>query len=181
MATTPFQDFFSKHSGIEHPPVVGWRLDPVELYSIKNQLIRHKYRWDPLSSERTGQGPTAQAQRAWRATATKEEDRNGARQQREKLAALRALFEQHAKKWRSETEHLSSVHQMVLHPSYQRIIGMGDDVVPLLIDELKKNPDHWFWALHAITGATPVPEADRGRIKKMADHWINWAKSVGRA
>ena len=70
-------------------------------------------------------------------------------------------------------------HETVLHPSYQRIIGMGTDALPLIFEELRKKPGHWFWALHAITGAEPVPDQDKGRVKKMAEHWINWGKEEG--
>jgi hypothetical protein len=56
---------------------------------------------------------------------------------------------------------MTSVTRMVLHPAYQRIIGMGPAVLPLLLDELDERPDHWFWALNAITGQDPAgPGAD---------------------
>ncbi len=38
----------------------------------------------------------------------------------------------------------------MLNP-YQRIIGIGWPVVPLILDELQREPDQWFWALEAIT------------------------------
>ena len=54
-----------------------------------------------------------------------------------------------------------------MSPSYQRIIGLGSAVVPLLLRELERQPDHWFWALKAITGADPVPAASRGKLHEM--------------
>lgn len=86
-----------------------------------------------------------------------------------------------AEAWRREVQFVSSVTEMVLHPAYQRIIGMGAAVVPHLLRELERRPDHWFWALHAITGADPVKSEDRGKLKKMAEAWLKWGKEQGLA
>ncbi len=86
-----------------------------------------------------------------------------------------------AEAWRRDVQFVSSVTEMVLHPAYQRIIGMGAVVVPHLLRELERRPDHWFWALHAITGADPVKPEDRGKLKKMAEAWIKWGKEQGLA
>jgi hypothetical protein len=40
-----------------------------------------------------------------------------------------------------ETGMLSLVQKMVMHPAYQRIIGMGQPVVPLILRELEQEPD----------------------------------------
>ena len=90
-------------------------------------------------------------------------------------------FEKLASEWRESTKYLSSVTSIAMDPSYQQIIGMGDDVVPLLLRELRnqEEPDYWFWALRAITGADPVPAADKGNVCAMADAWTKWGKSRG--
>ena len=87
----------------------------------------------------------------------------------EKFASL-------AEAWRQEVQLTSSLTQMVLHPMYQRIIGMGVAAVPFLLRELERKPDHWFWALHAITGADPVKPEDRGKLRKMTEAWLKWGK-----
>jgi hypothetical protein len=51
---------------------------------------------------------------------------------------------------------------------------MGERALPLLLAELKREPDDWFWALHAISGADPVPPASRGRLHEMAEAWVRW-------
>lgn len=71
------------------------------------------------------------------------------------------------------------VADMVAHPSYQRIIGMGEAAVPLLLNELRRKPDHWFMALYAITGANPVPSESEGNVKKMAKSWLAWGSERG--
>jgi hypothetical protein len=81
--------------------------------------------------------------------------------------------------WREETSHWSSSTKMAEHPAYQEIIALGPAVVPLLLRELSREPDHWFTALKAITGANPVDPADRGRIGKMAEAWLRWGREAG--
>jgi len=88
-------------------------------------------------------------------------------------------FYQLAYRWRAEIGLSSSITQMAMHPAYQEIIGMGKEALPLILFELERNPDHWFWALTAITGEDPVKPEDRGRIKKMAEAWLNWGREHG--
>ncbi|WP_155751523.1 hypothetical protein [Scytonema sp. UIC 10036] len=89
---------------------------------------------------------------------------------------LEETFVQLAEQWRRETGMISLVTKMVMHPAYQRIIGMGHPVVPLILRELEDEPEHWFWALQSITGANPVPPEQRGNLKQMATVWIQWGK-----
>jgi hypothetical protein len=79
--------------------------------------------------------------------------------------------------WKADTAHVSSTSQLVLHPAYQAIIGMGPIAVPLLLRELERRVDFWFWALHAITGVDPSPPEFRGDGEKMAKAWLAWGKS----
>ncbi len=92
---------------------------------------------------------------------------------------LEETFFQLAQQWRQETGMMSLVTKMVMHPAYQRIIGMGQPVVPLILRELEREPDHWFWALQSITGANPVEPEQRGRLTQMALAWIQWGKEHG--
>jgi hypothetical protein len=92
---------------------------------------------------------------------------------------LSARFAVLAERWKMETGHLSNFSHRAEHPAYQEIIAIGAPVVPFLLKELKTRPAGWFWALHEITGADPVPEHCRGRLDKMADAWLAWGKSFG--
>jgi hypothetical protein len=89
---------------------------------------------------------------------------------------LKRTFTVQAKLWKEETQYLSSATQIVLHPSYQRIIGLGPDVIPLILQEMKKEPDYWFAALEALTGENPVRSEDTGRIQVMTHAWLEWGK-----
>jgi hypothetical protein len=88
-------------------------------------------------------------------------------------------FREAVREWKAATQFTSSTTELVLHPAYQQIIGMGRDVLPLLFSELRTNPDHWFWALKSITGEDPVAPADRGKLRSMALAWLDWAGRHG--
>ena len=88
-------------------------------------------------------------------------------------------FKRLVDRWRKETVFQSSAHQMATHPSYQEVIGMGKDAIPYLLQELERNPDHWFWALRSITGIDPVRQEDRGNVRAMTDAWREWGRLEG--
>ncbi len=92
---------------------------------------------------------------------------------------LRAIFARLADAWRRETAHLALASQRAMHPAYQRIIGMGEFAIPLILAELRREPDDWFWALAAITGDNPVAEEQRGRMAAMAEAWLRWGREHG--
>jgi hypothetical protein len=94
-------------------------------------------------------------------------------------AAIATRFQTLATQWKAETKHLSLMNEIVLHPAYQQIIGMGAAVVPHILQALATNPDHWFWALRSITGTNPVSPDDRGRVQRMAAAWLAWGKENG--
>lgn len=79
-------------------------------------------------------------------------------------------FRSLAIRWKVERDRFSTASKMALHPSYKEIIGMGTDAIPLIISELYREPDHWFIALHTLTGVTES-ENKRGKIKEMAEVW----------
>jgi hypothetical protein len=81
--------------------------------------------------------------------------------------------------WRRAVKHLSSVAEIAMNPAYQKIIGMGEKVIPLLLRELEKQPDHLFWALKAITGADPISSSQQGNLNEMAQAWLKWAAENG--
>src|SRR5688500_4731850 len=81
--------------------------------------------------------------------------------------------------WKQQSGYLSDSRKMAMLRPYQAIIGMGLPVVPLILEELRREPDHWFWALEAITGENPIPEEARGYVEKMAAAWVEWGKREG--
>jgi hypothetical protein len=94
-------------------------------------------------------------------------------------AFIQLRFKELAKRWRKETSHLSVASRMAAHPSYRQIVKMGWAVVPLLLAELRRKPDHWFIALEEITGNNPVSPECEGKLKRMADAWVHWGEQEG--
>lgn len=80
------------------------------------------------------------------------------------------------KEWKESTRMLSSITEIVMHPSYQEIIGMGPTAIPMILLSMSQEYDHWFWALSAITGANPVNIESRGKIKEMTAAWLEWGQ-----
>jgi hypothetical protein len=68
---------------------------------------------------------------------------------------------------------------MMMHPSYQAILGMGDKVVPLLLRDLQNKRRPWFWALSYLTTENPINPSDAGKIDKMIAAWVRWGKAKG--
>jgi hypothetical protein len=82
--------------------------------------------------------------------------------------------------WRKETRYTSSFTQMMMSSAYQKIIGMGPDIVPLILREIEgegDDPDHWGWALSAITDEDPVPASAAGDTVKIAKAWLSWGRA----
>lgn len=84
-----------------------------------------------------------------------------------------------AGRWCEETQYCSSLLDIAMNPNYQQIIGMGTYAIPFILNELKKKPGHWFWALKAITGEDPVQESDRGNLVNMRSAWLDWGADNG--
>jgi hypothetical protein len=84
--------------------------------------------------------------------------------------------------WRQERGAKSSITEAATCPAYQGIIGMGEMAVPFLLTTLESegdDPDQWFWALRAITGADPVTDEDRGNYIAMSRAWLSWGLQNG--
>jgi hypothetical protein len=81
--------------------------------------------------------------------------------------------------WKRERGPHSSSARLAEHPAYEQIVRLGPAVVPLLLRELEKQPDHWFRALHALTGADPVPPESQGKVREMAAAWLRWGREQG--
>jgi hypothetical protein len=92
---------------------------------------------------------------------------------------LRERFQRLAAEWKERSRYLSNTAQMALLEPYQRIIGMGPLVLPLILEELRREPDQWFWALEAITEQNPVPPEAMGKVRLMAQAWVHWGEQQG--
>ena len=89
-------------------------------------------------------------------------------------------FARLASDWRAETAHESLERDKVAHPLYLRIVALGWDAVPFLVQELQSRPDCWFLALESITGADPVSRVGAKGIEQAAEVWISWWNREGK-
>lgn len=91
---------------------------------------------------------------------------------------LRREFDELASAWERDTSMVSFLPQKAMHWAYQRIIGKGQPVVPIILERLRdRGPHHWFWALAMITGDDPA----RGTttLREAADAWLAWGRDRG--
>ena len=88
------------------------------------------------------------------------------------------IFERLAETWRRETAIHSSLIKKVMHPAYQRIIGMGPVAIPLILRQMKSKQGHWFWALDAITQGQS-PTQDWKTLEGATQAWIRWGEENG--
>ena len=95
------------------------------------------------------------------------------------VARIRPRFQRLSAEWKDSSRYLSNTTQMVMLPAYQRIVGMGWPAVPLILEELQREPDQWFWALEAITEHNPIPASLAGKVTEMAECWIDWGLEQG--
>lgn len=83
-------------------------------------------------------------------------------------------FKQLSDRWRGETKYLSSLSKITMHPAYQKIIGMGERAVPLILREMQQRGGHWLWALHAITDEDPAPP--NATFGEAVQAWLDWGR-----
>ncbi len=95
--------------------------------------------------------------------------------------AFARYFRALASEWQSATRFLASPSAAAAHPAYRSVVALGPDAVPLILAELADAPEPWFAALRELTGADPVPSADRGHPAEVAAHWLAWGRARGLA
>jgi hypothetical protein len=87
-------------------------------------------------------------------------------------------FDELADTWERETRAESFAHRRSIHPAYQRIIGLGPQAIPLILERMRqRRSGHWFWALHALTGEDPATGLTKPREAREA--WLRWGVEHG--
>jgi adenine-specific DNA-methyltransferase len=97
----------------------------------------------------------------------------------DKSENIETQFAELTARWKDETRFSSKMKTISEHPAYRKIVAMGDKAVPLILADLEKNGGAWFMALREITGVSPVPKENRGKVKDMASAWIAWGRERG--
>jgi len=79
------------------------------------------------------------------------------------------------KAWQSNTLLQSSISKIVDDVNFKRLVDMGQPAIPLIIEEIDKNPSTLVWALNIITG-TSFSTSQRITIKDACKRWVRWWK-----
>ena len=89
---------------------------------------------------------------------------------------LSKKFELYSGIWKTETMFSSNSSEITNNAAYRYIIGLGKDMIPFIIQDLKQSENHWFYALELLTGENPIKTEHRGIINLMKSDWLNWAE-----
>jgi hypothetical protein len=90
---------------------------------------------------------------------------------------LERKFSQLSRQWKHETGHFSVIARRYQFPAYKAIMDMKSAAIPLILKELKREPDRWFSALQELTGENPAKDAIN--FYEAVDNWIAWGVSKG--
>ena len=91
----------------------------------------------------------------------------------------RVEFNRIAKKIMADTAHCSTAQSIIDHPEHQKIIEAGDIAIKYILQDIQKEPAHWFLTLFLLTGQSAIKEEHRGIVPKMTEDWVNWGKENG--
>jgi len=89
---------------------------------------------------------------------------------------LSKKFDLYSGIWKTETMFSSNSSEITNNSAYRSIIGLGKDIIPFIIQDLKQSENHWFYALELLTGENPIKNEHRGIINLMKSDWLNWAE-----
>jgi hypothetical protein len=93
---------------------------------------------------------------------------------------LEIIFKGLSKKWREATGGYSLTYRRFAHPTYLSLLVFAEnnkeEIIPLILRELKDRPDWWFEALKFLTNADPTKKGDN--FTEAAKAWLKWG--VGR-
>ncbi len=87
---------------------------------------------------------------------------------------VRAKFEKLKDQWKRDVLVYSDTSKIVKDDSYISIIALGPSVIPLILAELRDEPDHWSYALEKLTDENPVDEESYGNLTAIRDAWLEW-------
>ena len=94
-----------------------------------------------------------------------------------KSADVAARFNSLLETWTRETRYSSSLTQMLLHPAYFGMIALGRDALPLMLQQLRKNPRRWFVAVRAVAHEDPAEGIQD--VDEAVAAWLEWAAAHG--
>lgn len=95
------------------------------------------------------------------------------------VSSTEETFRSAVAEWTCGKGPTSSSTKLVAHPAFRRIVAMGTEAVPYLLQELKREPSLLVVALREITAENPVPRESSGKISDAAKAWVAWEEKNG--
>lgn len=76
----------------------------------------------------------------------------------------------------ADTAHCSTMRAMLEHPSYAKLVAMGDKIIPYLFYVATQHGASWvhFSLFSELSKANPIPKQDLGRFDRTLMHWLRW-------
>lgn len=91
---------------------------------------------------------------------------------------VKTEFDRLVKEWYGKVSHHSNPNIWFDHPNYQKILDLGPEIIPLILEELKKDRGLWFDALYQLAGVDPVPE-EVHKTREVKKYWMDWGRAHG--
>lgn len=93
------------------------------------------------------------------------------------ITGLEEEFMRLKKLWNEDTAGTSSVTRILLSHYYLKIISLGPSVIPFILAELSKDPDHWFMALAVLSDSDPTEPGYT--FIEATEAWLKWGRDHG--
>jgi|GEM_PF-7125850 len=84
---------------------------------------------------------------------------------------VRSRYESYRDAWYRKTMFLSSLMDITEDVDFQRIIALGKEAIPLIIQDIRKSPNALVIALNAITNAS-IKSNKKLTISELCQAWI---------
>lgn len=65
------------------------------------------------------------------------------------------------------------------HAAFMQIVGMGPDVIPILLRRLHEGDGDWIVAMKYVTGQRVTTPEMRGNFRAIRDAWLRWGLENG--
>ena len=85
--------------------------------------------------------------------------------------SMKSQFEQRIQAWKGNTMFMSFAEQIVNEHNFKEIVSMGEDVVPYILEEIKKEPSPLVWSLNFIFGKT-ISNNPNTTIEQACKLWV---------
>jgi len=82
-------------------------------------------------------------------------------------------FEEFYKEWNNNTMCLSNPKMIIEDNNFQKILHMGEEAIPLIIEKIKSEPSQLVWALNIITNKK-ISKKSSTTISEACKLWVKY-------